>query len=317
MRIELGINFPVRHFERITTPWEADLYRHSIANEVAYCARVVHGVDGSLIHSDAFNKKVGHLIHQASVVLWKEDLRKAATNGYKLFVGRPFEVALIKFQPQFWVYELDIDIGYAEDSLLVEADDIQAKRNGLLPKWYGIAAVLISQYSGIETAITVMQPNIHEMPEDIVQKAKSTFARSGFAEEIAPRLVVIELNQKVSNSPWSATIAAQLEFMNLEIIDVESVHHSRQMRRAAERDNMKLPDLRVVTLRKKRTEGSTVQSGSEVEWSCQWLVGAHWRNQWFPKSGEHRPVYIMPYIKGPDHKPFRQNNAEKIFVVAR
>lgn len=298
-----------RYYERITTPWEADLYRHSMANEIAHCARVVNGVDGTLIHNDAVNKKVGHLIRQSSVVLWKEDLRKAATNGYKLFVDRPFEISLVKFQPQFWVYEVDIDIGYA--------DDREDKRNRLLPEWYGIAAVLISQLSGIETAITIMQPNIDRIPQDILQKVRLTFARSGFAEEIAPRLVVIELNQKVSNSSWSATIAAQLEFMNLEITDVESVHHSRQMKRAAERDNLTLPDLRVVTLRKKRVEAYHSTGAREMEWSCQWLVGAHWRNQWFPKSGEHRPVYIMPYVKGPDNKPFRENNSEKIFVVAR
>src|SRR5215831_8375448 len=113
---------------------------------------------------------------------------------------------------------------------------------------------------------------------------------------------------------FDTSIASQLAFMNLEIVTAEPVQHPRQMRRAAERENQPLPDIRVITLRKQHTERKA-SDPSGIEYSCQWLVGAHWRNQWFPSTEEHKPVYIAPYIKGPEGKPFRENHAKKIFVV--
>jgi hypothetical protein len=34
-------------------------------------------------------------------------------------------------------------------------------------------------------------------------------------------------------------------------------------------------------------------------WTHRWLVGAHWRNQWYPSRGRHEPILISPYVKGP------------------
>lgn len=45
------------------------------------------------------------------------------------------------------------------------------------------------------------------------------------------------------------------------------------------------------------------QIGEEREYSHRWVVRPHWRNQWYPSEGIHRPVFIEEYIKGPDDKP--------------
>ncbi|GAI71048.1 unnamed protein product [marine sediment metagenome] len=53
----------------------------------------------------------------------------------------------------------------------------------------------------------------------------------------------------------------------------------------------------------------------DVEWACQWIVGGHWRNQWYPSKHEYRPKYIASYIKGPEDKPLR--NPGRLFAVVR
>lgn len=63
------------------------------------------------------------------------------------------------------------------------------------------------------------------------------------------------------------------------------------------------PAVRVIRLREPATR-SRSGAGSDVEWSHRWIVGEHWRNQWYPASGQHRPKLIHAYQKGPVDKPF-------------
>lgn len=70
------------------------------------------------------------------------------------------------------------------------------------------------------------------------------------------------------------------------------------------------PIVRVVALRARDYEQHDGSHPREVEWSCQWLVRGHWRQHYYPVSGEHRPLWIEPHIKGPSDKPLRV--AEKV-----
>lgn len=75
-------------------------------------------------------------------------------------------------------------------------------------------------------------------------------------------------------------------------------------------------DIRVVILRRlSRVPGSAALSDSR-DYSCQWLVGGHWRNQWYAKASVHAPKWIAPYVKGPEGKPFKAPTAT-VFSVAR
>jgi hypothetical protein len=33
------------------------------------------------------------------------------------------------------------------------------------------------------------------------------------------------------------------------------------------------------------------------------VVRGHWRNQWYPSLNARRPLWIAPYLKGPDDAP--------------
>jgi len=99
-----------------------------------------------------------------------------------------------------------------------------------------------------------------------------------------------------------------------------TVQHAtdRVTRRRAERDGMTPPPfVHAITLR--RLQQAREQAGAAVggrEWNWQWLVGGHWRNQWFPASGTHRPVFIDSYIKGPGDKPLKPETT-RIYVARR
>lgn len=53
-----------------------------------------------------------------------------------------------------------------------------------------------------------------------------------------------------------------------------------------------------------------------VHWSHRWVVGGHWRNQWYPSISMHRQIWISPYVKGPDELPLVVNKA-RIFALVR
>ena len=85
------------------------------------------------------------------------------------------------------------------------------------------------------------------------------------------------------------------------------------MRQQAERAEV-AAGLRVIQLR--RAERSSPTGEGTHEYSCQWLVSGHWRQQFYPSTKEHRPVWIDPYVKGPDDKPFKVPR-ETVFRVVR
>lgn len=69
--------------------------------------------------------------------------------------------------------------------------------------------------------------------------------------------------------------------------------------------------VRVIDVKKRSGGGS----GSGREHRNQWLVNGHWRNQWYPSVQEHRPVWISPYLKGPEGAPIL--TGEKVYTWHR
>lgn len=64
-------------------------------------------------------------------------------------------------------------------------------------------------------------------------------------------------------------------------------------------------EVRMITLRQQRPTSEANGSGDseEVLWSHRWVVSGHWRNQYYPSTNEHRPIWINSYVKGPDDRP--------------
>lgn len=72
-----------------------------------------------------------------------------------------------------------------------------------------------------------------------------------------------------------------------------------------------------VVLLRRSEQSRGVDSGHDaVEWSCQWFVRGHWRQQYLPSTHSHRPLWIEPYVKGPEDKPLRLPT-QTVYQVSR
>lgn len=87
---------------------------------------------------------------------------------------------------------------------------------------------------------------------------------------------------------------------------------ARPFRKRAERAGVR-PLIRVVRLPRRVREPSGEHR--DVEWQSRWIVRGHWRQQpWGPERKRIRPVWIAPYVKGPEDKPLAPA-AHRLFVA--
>lgn len=107
-------------------------------------------------------------------------------------------------------------------------------------------------------------------------------------------------------------------FVQQRILVTRHAQAERHARKRLEQQSWTAtPVVRVVELRRKEHVGNShgVQP-VEREWSCQWLVRGHWRQQWYAKAQRNQPIWITPYVKGPEDKPLRPPRAT-VFAVVR
>jgi len=108
-------------------------------------------------------------------------------------------------------------------------------------------------------------------------------------------------------APWSQALrAAWLLMSQPQIADVEEMEPTRAARRRAQRAGLDVQAVRVLHLRRlERDQGGPQDEAASRDYTCRWMVRGHWRQQWYPSRGVHRPIWINPHIKGPDDKPLR------------
>lgn len=80
------------------------------------------------------------------------------------------------------------------------------------------------------------------------------------------------------------------------------------------------PIINTIQLRRREYRRSPSEGMAKgIDWSCRWIVRAHWRNQYYAsKFGEptHRPKLIPSCVKGPDSKPLKSKTIN-LFAVVR
>ena len=110
--------------------------------------------------------------------------------------------------------------------------------------------------------------------------------------------------------------ATLMSFVHQRILISPRFYADRMARRRAERaaSRPSFNEVRVISLRS--TERRTGEGEHhDVEWTCQWIVRGHWRNQWCPGQKHYRPKWIAPYLKGPEDKPLREPG--RLFAIVR
>lgn len=114
---------------------------------------------------------------------------------------------------------------------------------------------------------------------------------------------------------YAAFLIAPLLFMGESIAATtrERLHPGQE--KDAKRRGKTIPTIKRVVLRRLvRESNGKPETPSGREYSCQWAVRGHWRQQPYRKTGEVRAKYIKPYVKGPTDKPLRNYDVEVIQV---
>jgi hypothetical protein len=112
-----------------------------------------------------------------------------------------------------------------------------------------------------------------------------------------------------------AVLGACLLFLEQQFAVSERRAPDRLARRRFEKANIEYPELRVIRLRKAHVDPAQKESG-KVDWHVRWIVNGHWRQQWYASDQSHRPLWILPYLKGPADKPLKAPTAS-VFAVVR
>lgn len=99
-----------------------------------------------------------------------------------------------------------------------------------------------------------------------------------------------------------------LAFLDSPYTESVRTRHKRSDRRALERAGREEPTVHVVRLR--TATRAAVEREQEAmitgrAFRHRWWVRGHFRAQWYPSQQAHRVVWIAPYIKGPEDKPFK------------
>lgn len=82
---------------------------------------------------------------------------------------------------------------------------------------------------------------------------------------------------------------------------------------AKQAGRMRVPGI-VTVVQLRRREGRRSEGETHVEWMHRWMVRGHWR--WQPYGdGTVRRIYIAPFVKGPEDRPFKQSR--KIYDLSR
>lgn len=112
-------------------------------------------------------------------------------------------------------------------------------------------------------------------------------------------------------------IYAAMHLMSQRLAAKVRTPTDRATRKRVEREHKRAAPqfIDVVTLRRLQQDREHDPKGKEVDWQWHWAVRGHWRSQWYPSEGVHKPTFVESYIKGDLSKPFKQ--ATKVFVATR
>ena len=265
------------------------------------------------------------MVEQAAIVFWRSDLWVAASSGAELFVGKCVDVDKLRPRVQLWVPDLDLNLTHDNakefglkynrvlNSILL-VGDLHERFPEDYPTKNNLAT--ISFFYVAQPEMHALITGEHEFTAEREQEIRDTKIP---LTDLVPTFRMSTFFDQPVNLTQEAALLSMIDFMHQPYVSLEKHLQSRQVRRAADRKNQKLPDVRHVVLRRapgQRPGDEYHPAMRHIDWNCQWLVASHWRNQYYPSTGEHHPKFIQPYLKGPEDKPLKKP-VSTIFSVER
>ena len=147
----------------------------------------------------------------------------------------------------------------------------------------------------------------------------STFVRAGesLAASVDPSSAV-DGDFTADMTPVIRFVAAAGAFLRTKApLSATSERVDRHARKRLARQGYTGDEIvKVITLRARERSDSVGAGESDVDWSHRWIVTGHWRQQWYPSVERHLPLWIHPFVKGPEDKPLKASG-RPVMVVSR
>jgi hypothetical protein len=232
---------------------------------------------------------LSQVIARAPIFWWRDDLFKAAINGSEIFEGK-FPKGRLLPEFQLWLPEHCFYSGTS----LVSIDPII--ESGRTATCIGIFIWDDKRNSGLHVS------------------SWNYLHGAGRRDEIDYNIQIFDNEHTSGLDP----VMAALEFMNLPIVRKEEAKPPRCERRRLEKEGKPSKETySMIALRRTPPPNKSIPSNGEhhMDYNCQWMVSPHWRNQWYASLQEHKPIFIHPYLKGPEDKPLKSSRS--IYGVIR
>jgi hypothetical protein len=115
----------------------------------------------------------------------------------------------------------------------------------------------------------------------------------------------VDTGEETGFTEWWTLLQVVFRLMAQRIAEPTERVPDRHARKRSERAGFESRNVVVVHLRRARhPRGETPgEQPSQREYTHRWIVGGHWRNQWYRSLQTHRQIWIAPYQKGPEDKP--------------
>lgn len=181
--------------------------------------------------------------------------------------------------------------------------------NALPSSWVGIQ--VIPWYAQLGPSVVSVSP--YSGPILGLNATRTTMPERAFNGDL------ISEHQRTDAMYLSDLFYVLTAFCRQRILVTPSERAERHAAKRALRDGWaNEPLIRVVQLRRTERQGYQPSDTAEHrDYSCQWVVRGHWRQQACGEGHkERRPLWITPYVKGPEDKPLKAPRAT-VFAVAR
>ena len=225
-------------------------------------------------------------LKSSRIVIWHRPIWEAATRGHECFEQVP-----------------QVAIGVLNDWTAFFLDDSDWCGDHDKGRWSPMAFV---RAEPLTNRLFLVLP-IHE-------NMKITWFCTAFSDIGFQQAKQINKPESRLLQSYMTRLCAEIAFLQQPFVNAVPHVFSRPDRRRAAKANRPLPDVRIVRLRKSESK-CIASDGSAREYSCHWLVGAHWRRP-NERMKEQRPVYVRPYVKGPSDKPFKSPTST-VYVAVR
>jgi len=226
------------------------------------------------------------------------------------------------------LFGMHVTVSKEEEARVMRIDNEFSELEGPLNAWMDFSTWTLNE-KGTMVPSTTWSWKIGTPIEELIYNVGLSYDKSyGPGGKLEKSQSVTYGKEGTTNAirQLSQFFLASCVWIKQDIIEAAPQHVERHLAKRLQREikSAKRATVKVIALRRKHIQHTadddmkpTDGESKPREWTCQWVVSGHWRNQPFgPERSAHKLIYINPFVKGPDDKPLKPVQ-KKVYAVMR